>query len=200
MLSMIQMKKIAESAPNVAVPVFTDAWFHLLAEVFLHLSALHCMSTFQEGLMSINSLCPILQYMMTQQAPFVRRQVRKLLLYVCGSKDTYRLLRDTHALEKHMAEIHHICQKAGLSDRSFGDQLPIILPYDVLINLIEHVKACTEVASVRTLNWQKFCQKDECKLCILPHFVIIQMHCSLITVLVFNSCVDILGGGKHCSG
>ena len=40
--------------------------------------------------------------MMAPLAPFVRRQVRKLLLYICGTKDTYRQLRDLHALEVHI--------------------------------------------------------------------------------------------------
>lgn len=39
---------------------------------------------------------------MTQQTPFVRRQVRKLLLYICGDKDKYRQLRDLHSLKSHM--------------------------------------------------------------------------------------------------
>ena len=26
---------------------------------------------------------------------------------------------------------------------------------------IEHLKACLEIATTRTINWQKFCQKDE---------------------------------------
>lgn len=42
------------------------------------------------------------EYMMTHQTPFVRRQVRKLLLFLCGNKDKYRLLRDLHSLESHM--------------------------------------------------------------------------------------------------
>ncbi len=42
------------------------------------------------------------EYMMAQQTPFVRRQVRKLLLYICGSKEAYRQLRDVHALETHV--------------------------------------------------------------------------------------------------
>ena len=46
-----------------------------------------------------------LQYMMTQQTPFVRRQVRKLLLFICGTKDKYRQLRDLHTLESHMRDI-----------------------------------------------------------------------------------------------
>jgi E3 ubiquitin-protein ligase UBR4 len=100
--------------------------------------------------------------MMTQQAPFVRRQVRKLLLYLCGSKDSYRQIRDLHALEKHMSDIRSICEKASLNEAGVSEQhLPILLSYDVLINLIEHIKACTEIATARTANWQKFCLKDQ---------------------------------------
>lgn len=42
------------------------------------------------------------EYMMTSHAPFVRRQVRKLLLFICGNKEKYRQLRDVHALNTHM--------------------------------------------------------------------------------------------------
>lgn len=45
------------------------------------------------------------EYMMTSQAPFVRRQVRKLLLFICGNKEKYRQLRDVHALNTHMKVI-----------------------------------------------------------------------------------------------
>lgn len=31
-------------------------------------------------------------------SPFIKRQVRKLLLFVCGNKDKYRQIRDMHAL------------------------------------------------------------------------------------------------------
>ena len=101
--------------------------------------------------------------MMTQQAPFVRRQVRKLLLYVCGSKEKYRQLRDMHALDKHMGQVRALCAKAGLTEvcGEGAEHTPVALPYDVLISLIEHVKACSEIATVRTVNWQKFCQKEE---------------------------------------
>lgn len=29
---------------------------------------------------------------------------------------------------------------------------------------MEHLKACAEIATQRTINWQKFCMKDDCKL------------------------------------
>lgn len=30
---------------------------------------------------------------------------------------------------------------------------------------MEHLKACAEIAAQRTVNWQKFCIKDDCKQC-----------------------------------
>lgn len=41
------------------------------------------------------------EYMMSYQTPCVRRQVRKLLLFICGNKEKYRQLRDLHALISH---------------------------------------------------------------------------------------------------
>lgn len=29
---------------------------------------------------------------------------------------------------------------------------------------MEHLKACAEIATQRTINWQKFCMKDDCRL------------------------------------
>lgn len=42
------------------------------------------------------------EYMMSYQTPFVRRPVRKLLLFICGNKEKYRQLRDLHALISHV--------------------------------------------------------------------------------------------------
>lgn len=41
-------------------------------------------------------------FVMTQQTPVVRRQVQKLLLFMCGHKDRYRQMRDMHALDYHI--------------------------------------------------------------------------------------------------
>ncbi|KAG1664196.1 E3 ubiquitin-protein ligase UBR4 [Nymphon striatum] len=129
-----QMKKIINpsSGSNSRDSLFDDSWYHYLCE-----------------------------YMMTQQTPFVRRQVRKLLLFICGSKDEYRHMRDLHSLKSHMNDIKLICHQGGYGYfTSTGRQSTICLPYDSLITLIEHVKACTEVATTRTSNWQKFCLED----------------------------------------
>lgn len=31
---------------------------------------------------------------------------------------------------------------------------------------MEHLKACAEIATQRTVNWQKFCIKDDCESCL----------------------------------
>ncbi|XP_014674376.1 PREDICTED: E3 ubiquitin-protein ligase UBR4-like [Priapulus caudatus] len=133
-----QMKKIADSVPSVTTPVFDQAWFYYLCE-----------------------------YMMTQQTPFVRRQVRKLLLFICGSKDKHRQLRDLHALESHMKNVKVLCAQGGFDFNTSSACSAISLTYDNLISLIEHLKACADIASTRTSNWQKFCQKDESVLSFL---------------------------------
>ncbi|XP_031761327.1 E3 ubiquitin-protein ligase UBR4 isoform X1 [Xenopus tropicalis] len=129
-----QIKKIADTSSRIPPPVFDHSWFYLLSE-----------------------------YLMIQQTPFVRRQVRKLLLFICGSKEKYRQQRDLHTLDSHVKSIkklleeHGIFLRAGVVTASSGSALQ----YDTLINLMEHLKACAEIASQRTINWQKFCIKDD---------------------------------------
>lgn len=84
------------------------------------------------------------EYMMTQQTTFARRQVRKLLLYLCGHKEKYRHLRDVHGLESHMKAVEASCKDGGYVP---GDPTAhILLNYDSLVELIEHLKACVEVS------------------------------------------------------
>ncbi|XP_074029001.1 E3 ubiquitin-protein ligase-like protein poe [Leptinotarsa decemlineata] len=104
-----------------------------------------------------NHLC---DYMMTSQTPFVRRQVRKLLMFICGNKETYRQLRDLHGLRNHMKGVRECCAKGGYKP-SEDIQHALSLPYDSLVELIEHLKYCVEVAQSRTGNWQRFCIKEE---------------------------------------
>ena len=70
-----QMKKIADGGGEgtAAAPHFEADWLYQLCELLA-----------------------------TPQAPFVKRQVRKLLLLICGSRDQYRQLRDMHTLETKM--------------------------------------------------------------------------------------------------
>ncbi|XP_046612558.1 E3 ubiquitin-protein ligase UBR4 isoform X2 [Neodiprion virginianus] len=99
------------------------------------------------------------EYMMSYQTPFVRRQVRKLLLFICGNKDKYRQLRDLHALVSHVQSVQQCCNTGGY-DPLQARPHSITLPYDSLVELIEHLKCCVEIATSRTGNWQRFCLKQ----------------------------------------
>lgn len=141
---------------------------------------------------------------MIQQTPFVRRQVRKLLLFICGSKEKYRQLRDLHTLDSHMRGIKKLLEEQGIFLRGgiVTATSGSALQYDTLINLVsnrhmwcptisyssfrldlcelffpfsqmEHLKACAEIATQRTINWQKFCMKDDCKCTIQDDLVVL---------------------------
>jgi len=99
---------------------------------------------------------------MIHLTPFVRKQARKLLAFICGSKENYRQIRDFHTLDSHIKEIKRICAFGGFVDSPLSpDQGVIIsLSYDMTIVLNEHLKVCCELASSRTINWQRFCLKD----------------------------------------
>ncbi|XP_074621519.1 E3 ubiquitin-protein ligase UBR4-like isoform X3 [Acropora palmata] len=125
-----QIKKVADSLHLENSPQFGDEWYQFLCE-----------------------------YLLIQQTPFVRRQVRKLLLFLCGSKESYRRLRDLHALKSHMKTVRDLSEQGGFSYESVYNG-PISLPYDTLITLIEHLKACSEIASSRINNWQEFCLQE----------------------------------------
>uniref|UniRef100_A0A7G3AGM3 Putative e3 ubiquitin-protein ligase ubr4 n=1 Tax=Lutzomyia longipalpis TaxID=7200 RepID=A0A7G3AGM3_LUTLO len=101
------------------------------------------------------------EYMLYWQTPILRRQVRKLLLYVCGNKEKYRQMRDIHALDTHMKAVRKCTAEAtgscvAVSQSSGSVNIPT-LDYDALVELTEHLRACQEIASVRTGNWQHFC-------------------------------------------
>ncbi|XP_043220427.1 E3 ubiquitin-protein ligase UBR4-like isoform X2 [Amphibalanus amphitrite] len=121
-----QVKKVLSAVPGSNVVLFGEEWRQTLCE-----------------------------YMMAPLTPFVRRQVRKLLLYICGNKDTYRQLRDLHALDAHIKAVQTLCGDG--SGGSEPDAPLLCLTYDSLIELVEHLKACQEIATTRTVNWQRFC-------------------------------------------
>ncbi|XP_044524637.1 E3 ubiquitin-protein ligase UBR4 [Gracilinanus agilis] len=129
-----QIKKIADTNSRIPPPVFDHSWFYFLSE-----------------------------YLMIQQTPFVRRQVRKLLLFICGSKEKYRQLRDLHTLDSHVRGIKKLLEEQGIFLRAsvVTASSGSALQYDTLISLMEHLKACAEIATQRTINWQKFCIKDD---------------------------------------
>ena len=125
------MKKIADNGGDQPKPHFDQTWFYQLCEL-----------------------------MIAPQASFVKRQVRKLLLLICGSKEQYRQLRDLHTLETRIKEIRSTVVNGGF-DPSDTEHGSVSLVYDTLITLIEQLKTCVEVADSRTLNWQRFCMGDD---------------------------------------
>lgn len=86
------------------------------------------------------------QYLMIQQTPFVRRQVRKLLLFICGSKEKYRQLRDLHTLDSHVRSIKKLLEEQGIFLRAgvVTATSGSALQYDTLINLVsqQFLMAC----------------------------------------------------------
>ncbi|XP_052869267.1 protein purity of essence [Anopheles cruzii] len=140
-----------------------------------------------------HSLCEYMtatlcEYMMYMQSPVLRRQVRKLLLYICGSKEKYRQLRDLHSLDTHMKAVKKCCEvgtspAVAANNNSPSPSTPI-LGYDALVELTEHFRACQEIASIRTGNWQKFCVRNADILSALLHISCCQLEEGVSTIIL----------------
>lgn len=93
----------------------------------------------------LNFTFPFCQYLMIQQTPFVRRQVRKLLLFICGSKEKYRQLRDLHTLDSHVRSIKKLLEEQGIFLRAgvVTATSGSALQYDTLISLVSVLFAVT---------------------------------------------------------
>lgn len=56
-----------------------------------------------------NMTFTLCEYMMLNLNPLLRRQVRKLLMYICGNKEKFRMFRDGHSLAVHINAIKKFC-------------------------------------------------------------------------------------------
>lgn len=59
-------------------------------------------------------------------------------MFICGTKEKYRELRDLHAVEMHLNNVMKLCKDGGL----FVDQVMspgIILPYDTLLSIVSKI-------------------------------------------------------------
>jgi E3 ubiquitin-protein ligase UBR4 len=158
-------------------PDFFDTYPEILTEMALRLSyQVHKHSDITEPVNVafedswFQYLC---EYMMTSMGPSIRRQVRKLLLFICGSKEKYRYHRDLHALNKHLKGVIDCCVRGGYESVQEVNHF-LSLTYDILVDLVEHLKSCVEVAVGRTGNWQLFCIQQDTIISFL-----IQMSCLL---------------------
>lgn len=103
-----------------------------------------------------NMSCMLCDYMMAVQSPVLRRIIRKLLLFICGNREKFRQTRDIHWLDTHIGIVKKYSENS-MALSIVGTTTTAGLSYDTLVELTEHLRACQEVASVRTGNWQRFC-------------------------------------------
>lgn len=104
-----------------------------------------------------NMTYTLCEYMMLNLNPLLRRQVRKLLMYICGNKEKFRMFRDGHSLDVHFNFVKDLCNLYNTNNQVLCNQNIPILSYDSLVELTEHLRICTEISQARTGNWQKFC-------------------------------------------
>jgi len=62
----------------------------------------------------------------------------QLLLFICGSKEKYRELRDLHSIETNLTAVMEQCRKSGLVTTDVNPH-SVILPYDSLLVLVSGV-------------------------------------------------------------
>ncbi|XP_037957840.1 protein purity of essence isoform X2 [Teleopsis dalmanni] len=104
-----------------------------------------------------NMTYTLCEYMMLNLNALLRRQVRKLLMYICGNKEKFRMFRDGHSLDVHFNHVKKLCRLSNTKNAVLSNQSVPILPYDSLVELTEHLRTCQEISQIRTGNWQKFC-------------------------------------------
>ncbi|ODM96234.1 E3 ubiquitin-protein ligase UBR4, partial [Orchesella cincta] len=125
-------------------------------------------------------LCEMLQ---NRNAPFVRRQARKLLLNIAGTRENYHLLRDLHNIKYHLAEFKKLIGYDGNTESErFAKSAKMEFKYTQLVAMVEHLNTCIDIATQRPASWQTFCKNEDA----LPF--IVQMGCtadeSLTTALL----------------
>jgi len=129
-----QIKKISNSTSKDADPIiFSSDWSTILCE-----------------------------FLMIPIPSHIKKHVRKLLTFICGSKDKYRQLRDSHFLDSHMASVKSICgytdDNEDASKSISTEEIKITcLNYESMTSLVEHLKSCIEIAQNRCINWQIYC-------------------------------------------
>ena len=117
--------------------------------------------------------------------------MRKLLLFHCGSKEKYRQCRDLLTIETHFRDVKKLALEHGLDSTLDGNHDGLVLPYDDLVIVMEHLKVCLDVAATRTANWQLYCQQHEDTLSFLIQltcFIDEGLSCTLLQLLRYAFC------------
>ncbi|XP_067929550.1 E3 ubiquitin-protein ligase UBR4-like [Watersipora subatra] len=96
-------------------------------------------------------------YMVVCEAAFIKRQVRKLLNSICGTKDNYRRVRDINTINSRMTMVKDSAMDCGVTENLAGAGRTTDIPYTTLTAMVENLKVVQEIASSRCVNWQKYC-------------------------------------------
>ncbi|CAF3628387.1 unnamed protein product [Adineta steineri] len=151
-----------------------EAYPELLAEIATRLpyqmkKVFDCTSESRPFLLSSDWQKCLCEYYVLPQASFLKRQIRKLLMYICGSRDKYRKLRDLHVLSTNINEIKKIYEESfSFINNDQRKTISTQIPYVTLMRLVDHLKSCQDISLQRCSNWQKFCKNDSSIL----HFLI----------------------------
>ncbi|EDW35131.1 GL24752 [Drosophila persimilis] len=124
------------------------------------------------------------EYMMLNLNTLLRRQVRKLLMYICGSKEKFRMYRDGHSLDAHFRVVKRVCSIVSSKTGAPYNANPPMLSYDSLVDLTEHLRTCQEISQMRTGNWQKFCVVHEDALAMLMEIACYQLDDGVSPIII----------------
>ncbi|KAJ8300178.1 hypothetical protein KUTeg_021697 [Tegillarca granosa] len=80
-----------------------------------------------------NSICQETR----QEELFIALTLFQLLLFICGSKEKYRQLRDIHAIESHLKAVTELCREGGLDISDITPTCSVILSYDTLLSIVD---------------------------------------------------------------
>jgi hypothetical protein len=97
-----------------------------------------------------------------RNAPFVRRQARKLLLTIAVSRENYHLLRDLHNIKFHLQEFKKLIGYGGNSDSErMAKIVKTEFKYSQLVAMVENLNTCIDIATQRAASWQTYCKNEE---------------------------------------
>lgn len=97
-----------------------------------------------------HALCDV---MVKRNLSAVRKTIRKTLLILCGSKDSYKLLKDQHFFSSHLKHVSTITDKLESIEK--------------LNEIADGLKSALEIAVLRPGSWQKYCVANHFTLTVL---------------------------------
>ena len=119
----------------------------------------------------LSLLCLIIH---SSSTAFVRKQAKKHLLQLCGTKARYLEVRDRGLADSEMRRIRHLLANAGASSTPTAapaaeSQHPLHLPYEQQVKLCNSLQRLHEMATAQPLNWAKYCASADSDgtLCLL---------------------------------